>query len=171
VWYLSESRGWTHGVASADQLAYRLSRASDRETTRAQIEAELHNPYNPSRGDPDEVVEMVLDFNRQWISHRFPRTLMALHHIQREVFVRNGLRPGNYAPYAAQVENRFQWPYLATLDEYGIPLEIAERLRRSLSPARDLDDLLDQIMRLDARALELAPFEAEVVRHAQAGLA
>jgi hypothetical protein len=171
VWRLTGSAGWSAGVASAAQLAYKISHLREGATIKQMILEELTNDYNPHQGDPDETVEAVLEFIRQWPGYRFPRALMALDRIQRAVFAEAGLPPGDYSLYAAQVENLFLPPFLGALDEYGIPTQIAERLAPWLSDVEGLDDLLARLEALKVSALPLSEFEREMVRHAQEGLA
>jgi hypothetical protein len=97
---------------------------------------------------------------------------MALSRIQAAVFGRAGIRPGDYSAYAAQVESLFTNPVAATLDEYGIPLELAEKLRRVIGTTTDLDLALANIKKCKVGLLvpELHPFERELVKDTQAYL-
>jgi hypothetical protein len=79
----------------------------------------------PFSKDRDEAVEDVLFFNRIWMGHIFPRSLMVIERIQAEIFERNNLPIGSYSFYAHQVENQFLPPYFVTLEEYGLPVPVA----------------------------------------------
>ena len=84
----------------------------------------------------DEAVEDVLDFIREWPSHRFPRLLMILQAITEDVFTRYGLPAGNYKLYASAVETLFRPPMLTTLEEYGLPAPLSARLASSSRSTR-----------------------------------
>jgi hypothetical protein len=113
------------------------------------------------------VVQSVLDFIRLWASHHFPRLLRALSNIQADVFIRAGLRPGNYELFANRVENLFLDSSIVALDEYGIPLELGRKLERFLKPEGILDTTLERLRLLDPRRLGLSTFEQELIIDAQ----
>jgi hypothetical protein len=96
--------------------------------------------------------------------------LRALDRIQAEVFGRLGYAQGDYSAYAARVEGLFLESPLVALDEYGVPPELAEKLRYRLKPDGDLDGVLSRLKELDATELGLNAFEAELVAYAQRGL-
>jgi hypothetical protein len=81
-----------------------------------------------------------------------------------------GLPPGDYLPYISRVEGLFLESPLLALDEYGLPPELAQKLARRLQPDGNLDAVLMRLGGLDADALDLTPFEAEMVRFAQSGI-
>lgn len=118
----------------------------------------------------DSLVKDVCYFVRNIAGYAFPVRLRALGRIQEEVFTKVGRQPGNYASYVARVEGLFLDVPLVALDEYGVPPELAQKLRAELRPAGDLDAVLKRLARLDTEKLSVTPFEAELVRYAQAGL-
>lgn len=156
------------GAFSARQLAFKINRLRDAPFARALIEAELASGYREIT--PDDAVEDALDFLRQWAGHHFPRGLMALDRIQRDVFTRIGRQPGDYSAFAAAVEARFLPFPLTALDEYGLPIEVAAKLLRYLEDAESLDDALDRVAQLDPNALPLTLFERELLEFTQDGL-
>ncbi|HEY0389600.1 MAG TPA: hypothetical protein VGC71_14250, partial [Gaiellales bacterium] len=105
-----------------------------------------------------------------WPGYEFPRLLTALERIQRVVFEAIQLRPGSYGPYAAQVENLFLPPPLAALEEYGVPIQLAEKLAKTLRPTGDLDEVLERLGLLSVRELPISTFERSLVADAQEGL-
>lgn len=153
-------------VSSGSQLAYRLSRLSAaRGNVRTLIrEAESENP------PPPDPVESVLDFLRFWPGHNFPRLLMSIERIQREVLEREGQPQGSYAFFAGLVENLYSPAPLMALEEYGVPIQLSRRLEDVLQPKGDLDDLLGNLAALDVRVLNLGPFEVELLSDAIASL-
>lgn len=78
---------------------------------------------------PSDAVETALRLVRNVICQRFPRDLMTIEALQRDVLGGAGLQVANYAFFAEQAENLFMPSVLFALDEYGIPIQTAQRLR------------------------------------------
>jgi len=167
---------WTHfvgdnrrraGVSSGNQLAFTIGRfralGSPSELLRERLAVE-------EQQSADEIVEETMEWLRQWANFSFPRYLMAVDRIQRAVFRRRKLDPGDFSFFAGQVENWFLDPATMALDEYGIPIQLAARLEESLKPDGDLDAVLDRLRRLDVDKLHLPSFEKSLVIDAQAHL-
>ena len=120
------------GVASDVQLATRINLLREH---KGQIRPLADEQMRFAGTKADEAVEDVLDFIREWPSHRFPRLLMILQAITEDVFTRYGLPAGNYKLYASAVETLFRPPMLTTLEEYGLPAPLSARLE-PVHPAR-----------------------------------
>jgi hypothetical protein len=84
------------------------------------------------------------------------------------VLTRAGHEAGDYTLFAASVENMFAPAYLAALDEYGIPLQVALKLEAFVSPYSGLDALLDRMRQVDLSATGLSDFEQSLVAAARA---
>jgi hypothetical protein len=149
-------------VRSFRQLATRINRLRGVPTTRTLIEEQLK--YD---SDPDQAVPSVLDFLRLWANFHFPRLLRAIDQIQKDVFGTLDVRPGDYESFATRVEHFFMDPALVALDEYGVPLQLARKLRHYLAPNGNLDDVLARLKRLDVATSRLHPFEVDVLLDAQ----
>jgi hypothetical protein len=151
---------------SAKQLAYLINRLRTQPTVRQIIEEQ----YAYSK-DWDAAVQQTLDFLRLWANFHYPRLLRALNRIQKGVLGQAGIRAGDYEFFASQVENFFLDAAVVALDEYGIPLELARKIRPDVVVEGDLDETLDRLRALDVSLLkELSPFETGLIREAQADL-
>ncbi|HEX5308684.1 MAG TPA: DEAD/DEAH box helicase [Solirubrobacteraceae bacterium] len=146
------------------QLTRQLMNFSIQGSAKALIDEAVAKQPN---ADIDSLVKDVCYFVRNIAGYVFPVRLRALDRIQEEVFTKIGRQPGNYASYVARVEGLFLDVPLVALDEYGVPPELAQKLRAELRRAGDLDAVLK---RLDPKNLSVTPFEAELLRYAQAGL-
>lgn len=155
------------GVASGRQMALRIHKFRVHRSVQRLIGEELIHMGDEL--DPDEAVESVLEFVRYWPTFHFPRLLMAVDRIQRSVFSRLGLPYGDYSYFAARVENSFLPAGIAALDEYGIPIQIATRLRSDLGNPEDVDSALNALRHLDRRQLgaRFSRFEAGLIADAQ----
>jgi len=147
---------------SASQLAFLINSLRGQPTVASMIRNQ-----NEYLQDVDESVQRILDFLRLWASFHFPRLLRTLNGIQRDLFTRAGLRPGDYEFFANRVESYFLDPEIAALDEYGIPLEVARKLRPSLASDGSLDSALEKLRGLDVERTNLSDFEKKLVRDAQ----
>jgi hypothetical protein len=156
------SRLGAGSARSAKQLGFRVIELHSAPTTKQLIASSLK--YTK---DPDEAVSQVLDFLRLWSNFHFPQFLRCLDRIQKDVFGRVGVSSGDYDLYAAKVESRFVDPSLVALEEYGIPLEIALKLRRYLQPLANLDEVLGKLGSISLEKTNLSEFEKSVVRDAQ----
>lgn len=113
-------------------------------------------------------VELALRFMRKYVSYTFPRHLMAISHIQADIFGKVGLEPGNYGLYAGMCENLFLPAGLYALDEYGIAPETA----RKLGPGdfKTLDAALGYIAGIDLQKTQLLGFERDMIEDMRATL-
>lgn len=169
--FFVKTRKRVSGVSNGSQLAFLIHRLSKARTIKNLILKELAEQEDP---DADKAVEDVLDFTRTWAAFHFPRYLMAIDRIQRDVAVRlrTGVRqPGDFSAYAAGVENLFTSPGLVALDEYGVPLQIAERISGALANSDTVDAAIEGLraLRLD-RVGGLSPFERQLLADAKASL-
>lgn len=147
---------------SASQLAFLINSLRSQPTVASMIRNQ-----NEYLHDADESVQRILDFLRLWASFHFPRLLRTLDGIQRDLLTRAGLRPGDYEFFANRVESYFLDPEIAALDEYGIPLEVARKLRTSLASDGNLDSALEKLRGIDVERTNLSGFEKKLVRDAQ----
>ena len=93
---------------------------------------------------------------------------MAVSRIQAFVLGRLRLPVGNYEPFAVRLEHLLKAPVLTALDEYGIPIEVGEKLLSVLGTTDDLDTALASLLNLEGDDLDdLDPFERELVVDAQ----
>ncbi|MEA2232695.1 MAG: hypothetical protein QOD83_2511 [Solirubrobacteraceae bacterium] len=168
IWtHLVTGKGRVNGVATADGLAKRLDRLRADPDLRRLIADTLERGFS---GTPDSAVESTMVFVRHWIDYDFPKYLRCLDAIQKVVLGRAGLSAGDYVFFAAQVQGHFAGGFLAALSEYGIPLEVAVKLRTALGDPDSLDELLERVGELDVSAVELSSFERTLVTRAIASL-
>ncbi|EMI50490.1 helicase [Stenotrophomonas maltophilia AU12-09] len=155
-------------VLSGSQLAWKISRLASAKSVKQLIDLEL---ADQDSSEADRIVEEVLDFVRTWAGFHFPRYLMVLDRIQRAVYMSRNGEAGDYSVYAAKIETLFTTSGLIALDEYGIPIQIAEKLRPYFAQHDTVDEAVGQLRQLDiARVASLTEFERELVQEAQTGL-
>lgn len=153
------------GVVSGAQLALRVSRLRQFPKISQRIATELiPGPY--AAESADEAVERVLEFDRTWASFELPRLLRAFSAVRSHVL--GG--PGNYSVFAAQVENLFRRPFQVALEEFGLPIQISDKIAPALRGADSIDTALLRIQELSPERLGLDPFELELFADCQSVL-
>jgi len=152
------------GARTFGQLTWRIFQLwKHKSDIAAIVEDERDDPKYPRM--PDEIVALYLDVQKSWLQHRFPRLLMTLNNVQREVLLRAGRVPGDYTAFVVQAEHLFSHPVYVALDEYGLPMQIAKKLHRYIIRGNDndIDVVLGRLKRLDPSRLGLSSFERKFV--------
>ncbi|MCP1967359.1 helicase-related protein [Bradyrhizobium elkanii] len=149
-------------VFSGDQLAWHINELRVGNSISKYIRSCVNGRRLPAT--PSDAVESALRVVRNIVCQRFPRDLMVIDAIQRDILGARGFPVGNYALFAEQAENLFMPATLFALDEYGIPIQTAEALRNVLMPADALDDVLKRLGSLNIQQLQLSGFEREIMR-------
>jgi hypothetical protein len=157
------------GIASGPQLAFRIQQLRLSASTQALISTILQND-TAAKGEPDRAVRIALDFQRKWAMFHFPRLLMAVDSIQREVLTRAGGPAGSYGKYASDVESLFLPAELVGLDEYGLPIQLGLKLRSHLHLGDGMDSAIASLRRLNVLRLSLSMFERKLIERVQEGL-
>ena len=156
IWdYLVESKGRFGGISSGEQLAFKVNQLRNLRHVRLLIDTELKSWDT----DPDKAVEGVLEFLRNWASFHFPRYLACVDRIQKSVFSKRSQNFGDYSVFGSRVENLFLDPTLVALEEYGLPIQVSQKIEYVLKPDGDLDAVLERMRGLSVSKLDLEEFE------------
>jgi len=159
--FLSSHALLENGIFSGKQLAWHLNELRVRKDFTGYIQTCVSR--RPPSNSPSAAVESALRVVRNVICQRFPRDLMVIDVIQREILTRLGQEPGDYALFAEQAENLFMPSALFALDEYGIPIQTVQALEPLLVPADTLDDVLGRFRDIPLAGLQLTAFEQDVI--------
>lgn len=149
-----------YGIRSGKQLAFKINQLRNYSIEEI-IEAEINNDKQPKT--PDDAVEDTLIFVRQWAQFHFPRLAMAVCRIQNAVADRLNIEKADYSFFCGQVENLFLDPALVALDEYGLPLALAQKLEDKINSKGSLDLAIKNLSNLNIEDLELSSFEKEIL--------
>ena len=164
IWtYLVGGRVRVGGVSSGRHLAFKINRLS----TLRRIPALIDDELSRRETDPDKAVEEVLDFLRCWAAFHFPRYLACVDSIQRSVFGRRARPVGDYRFFRSRVESLFLDPTLLALEEYGLPVQVSQKIERVLEPEGGLDAVLERVRGLDVSRLDLGEFEIRLLEDTQ----
>jgi len=150
------------GVTSAAQLTYRINQYRMQPNYMAQLRAAVKGK---SGDEADEALETFLEFTRQWLNFKAPRLMSAVNRIQAEVLRRYSYRPGDYSFFCGQLESMFMSPVITALDEYGVPIQLGERLMPILGYPDTLDDALTALANRRTKDISgISPFERALIR-------
>lgn len=121
---------------------------------------------------PDDAVENVLAFLRGWASFNYPKYLMALSEVANFVLTKRGLRGCNYASFAVSIEHLFQPSSFSSLEEYGLPTEISEKLlaSRLFAAEDDLEAVVNSLRNRELGRFADGVFERRVIEDFQQGI-
>ncbi|MGN6367984.1 MAG: DEAD/DEAH box helicase [Phycisphaerae bacterium] len=164
IWDFLVEASRRHGVWSASQLAFKTFQVQKKIPVAQQVVAELKAGEFAAK-NVDEAVERVLDFERSWAHFELPRYLSVVSSIQNIILGRAGIRAGDFSLYSSHLECLFRDPVVMALDEYGIPIQLGERLR--FGTRDDLDIALAELKRATFDPSAFHPFELELLRDAQ----
>jgi len=157
IWeYLIESKRFCE-ITSGHQLAFKINQLRSNK-----IKEIISNEIFQGK-EPNEAVENTLSFIRQWAQFHFPRLAMAVCRIQNAVAERLGVAQADYSFFCGQVESLFTDSALVALDEYGLPLPLAEKLENMLNSNGSLDAALKNLSILNFDKLSLTTFEKEML--------
>lgn len=148
-----------YGITTGKQLTFKINQLRNNSIEKI-IESEINNK-NPKT--PDDAVEDTLNFVRQWAQFHFPLLAMAVCRIQNAVADRLGIDKADYSFFCGQVENLFLDPALVALDEYGLPLALAQKLEDKINSKGSLDLAIKNLSNLNIEDLELSSFEKEIL--------
>jgi len=124
--YLLNSKSKS-GVSSGSQLAMKINLLRNTQNIRTRIENELQGEY--AANSPDEAVERIFDFDRHWATFEMPRILRAFSDVRKHI---HSDMNGDYYFYAGLLENLFRPPFQVALEEFGLPLQISDKILKKL---------------------------------------
>jgi len=149
------------GVTSGRQLAFRINKFRQTAAIKAYIQELLENDNKIDSAD--KAVETSLSFYRNWLTFNFPKMLVAIDKIQRDVLRRRGFMAGDFSTFAGQAENGFVSSELSALEEYGIPLQISNKIKSGLILGEGLDSTLSSLRDIDVDRYRLTRFEKRLL--------
>ena len=134
-----------YGVCSGKQLHFRLNQFRATGSIKNFITA-IINTENFQTTDPiNSAIELAFDIQRHWINYQFPRYLISLGDIANDIFRKNNLPLCDYSFFASLVECYFMPPYVIPMDEYGLPIQISNKIGDIMEISSNMDEALEQL--------------------------
>ena len=151
-----------YGVKSGKQLAFRIN--SYREA--GSIKQFIRNNHQEGK-DINDTIELSLDIQRHWINFKFPRYLRSLNQIVNDVFGKYGYALCDYSYYASLVESYFYPSYVVPFDEYGLPVQVTDELRKRIHFSDNLDVAIQQLKSVNVNTLGMKDIENYFIKNVQ----
>lgn len=118
-----------------------------------------------------ESIEDGLRFLRSYVCFTFPRQLMAIERIHRNVCQK--LRKKSLADYryfAGKAETMFIESNVYFLEEFGIPFSLGRKLLRDVGTDGTLQEAVDTIALIKPENASLHPFEVDILKSVVKGM-
>ena len=117
----------------------------------------------------DDAVQSVFNFKKKLVNYNLPKIIYAISDIQEVIFKRFEYSYGDYIPFAATLENFYLPAAINSLEEFGIPNQVAKKMLES-TEFEDVDNIDLVIKELfnsrDESFSYLTDFEKTIVRRA-----
>lgn len=149
------------GVSSGDQLHFRINQFRESGSLKKFIS--LFTNGESSLEKINDGIELALDIQRNWINFQFPRYLMSLNSIANHILAKKGLPTGDFSYYASLVECYFTAPYVISLDEYGLPMQISLKVGKLINFEGSIDDSLLKLRTFNPENNKLSEIEKEFI--------
>jgi hypothetical protein len=157
------------GIGSAKQLTYLTISYCSLKSIKGLIMSQIASDYWKN-SEPvfekrvNKCVFFTLNLVRHWFDYKLPKLLGAVSNLQSYVFSKHRLPCGDYAFLAGQLENGFVSETGATLLEYDIPVSAVDKLSKHISLDKPLDNLLEELGKIDLRRVGLNRYEIRKIR-------
>ena len=146
IWnYFVSSNKRIYGVSSGKQLHFRLNQFREAGSIKNFISTIIEAEDAQNIDSINSAIELAFDIQRHWINYQFPRYLMSLGDIANDIFKRNNLPSCDYSYFANLVECYFLSPYVIPMDEYGLPIQISNKIGRIMDISKNMDVALEQL--------------------------
>lgn len=166
IWeFLVASNKMVYGVSSGKQLHFRINQYREAGNIKNFISMNIQGCK--SNEEINENIELSFDIQRHWINFQFPRFLISLNDIANDVFKKYRLEQCDYSYFASMVECYFISPYVVPLDEYGLPIQISEKIGKIIQLSPNIDEALQQISRFNPMMTTLPKIEKEFIKEFQ----
>jgi len=93
----------------------------------------------------DDAVQSVFNFKKNLVHYNLPRIIYAISDIQEVIFKRFEYAYGDYRPFAVSLENFYYPASINSLEEFGIPNQIAKKVieRTDIEDLEDIDSVIE----------------------------
>ncbi|NOH44472.1 DEAD/DEAH box helicase [Vibrio cyclitrophicus] len=116
-------------VRSASQLNRKLIDIINKVDDKALIRQD-YNFWRRKNKDysVDDAVQAVFNFKKNLVNYNLPKLIYAISDVQEVIFKRFEYSYGDYKPFAATLENFYYPAAINSLEEFGIPNQIAKKV-------------------------------------------
>ena len=152
-----------YGVSSGKQLHFRLNQFRAAGSIKNFIATIIEAEDAQTPDSINNAIELAFDIQRHWINFQFPRYLMSLGDIANDIFRKNNLPLCDYSYFASLVECYFMSPYVIPMDEYGLPIQISNKIGEITEISSNIDEALEQLRRFIPSQRKFSSIEREFI--------
>ncbi len=164
IWdYFVSSNRRIYGVSSGQQLHFRLNQFREARNIKNFITAIIDAEEAKTIDSINCAIELAFDIQRHWINFQFPRYLMSLGDIANDIFRKNNLPLCDYSYFASSVECYFMAPYIIPMDEYGLPIQISNKIGNIIDISSNIDEALKQLSNFTPMQEQFSSIECEFI--------
>lgn len=164
IWdYFVSSKKRIYGVSSGEQLHFRLNQFRGAKNIKNFIATIIEAEDAQTPDSINNAIELAFDIQRHWINYQFPRYLMSLGDIANDIFRKNNLPLCDYSYFASLVECYFMSPYVIPMDEYGLPIQISNKIGEITEISSNIDEALEQLRRFIPSQRKFSSIEREFI--------
>lgn len=156
-------KGGKAGIYSSSQLTLKVFSFYRDHDIKTRIASELGDGRYQTN-DPDEAVERILDFDRNWAGYTFPRLLMVIDSIQGYILKSKFGECGDYSFFAASIETLFRKSSLVALEEFGLPIQIGEKIDGQINISEEIDVAISQLRGYEYSESQYSHFESLIIQ-------
>ncbi|HIF9213462.1 TPA: DEAD/DEAH box helicase [Photobacterium damselae] len=117
----------------------------------------------------DDAVQAVFNFKKNLVNYNLPKIIYAISDVQEVIFKRFEYSYGDYKPFAATLENFYYPASINSLEEFGIPNQVAKKVieNSSIEDKENIDLVIDFLTESDEDSYSyLSEYELGFVRKA-----
>lgn len=114
-------------------------------------------------------MQSVFNFKKSLVNYNLPIIIYAVSDIQEVIFKRFGYTYGDYKPFASTLENFYYPAAVNSLEEFGVPNQIAKKIINNshFDNADDIDSVINALILKDKDSYTyLTDFEIGFIRKA-----
>lgn len=152
----------TNGVLSSAQLRFYVINLQNNMPHGIRAYLDALRRCAKGRLPMDEIIRNAFSFMRTWAEFQLPRAVLAIDRIQKHVFSSLHMKSGDYLMYAESLKHWFRHPTETTLEEYGIPMVMTEKIRSKQDLPVSVDELIPVIGGLDAEQFTWTKTERDI---------
>lgn len=169
IWNLIvSSKKRIYGVSSGKQLHFRLNQFREAGSIKNFISTIIEAEGAQTPDSINSAIELAFDIQRHWINYQFPRYLMSLGDIANDIFRKNNLPLCDYSYFANLVECYFMSPYVIPMDEYGLPIQISNKIGSIIEISNNMDMALEQLRNFIPSQRIFSSIEREFIKEFKA---
>ncbi|EGQ8231944.1 MULTISPECIES: DEAD/DEAH box helicase [Vibrio harveyi group] len=119
----------------------------------------------------DDSVQAVFNFKKNLVNYNLPKIIYAVSDVQEVIFKRFEYSYGDYKPFAASLENFYFPAAINSLEEFGIPNQVAKKFvennKHKIADIDSIDSVIDFLIASDEKSYPyLSEYELEFVKKA-----